>query len=182
MKLQIVYYPDPRLREVSKTVKDFKAVQEVVEPMFEIMYRCRGIGLAGPQVGVLQRILVANLTGKREEKSEERVFLNPEIVERSGTMQEIEGCLSFPGIEAAIKRSEKVLVNVTDLEGKEHQFEATGLWSKLFQHEIDHLDGILFIDKMSAADKKQAALRLRELEDDFENHVVREHRPAKAGL
>ncbi len=182
MSLQIVYFPDPRLRQLSKPVKDFEAVKEVVDSMFDVMYRCRGIGLAGPQVGVLQRIIVANLTGKKEEKAEERVFLNPEIVERSGSMQEIEGCLSFPGIEATIKRSEKVLVEVTDLGGERHQFDATGLWSKLFQHEIDHLDGILFLDKMSAADKKQAAPRLRELEEDFENHVVREHRPAKAGL
>jgi len=182
MKLQIVYYPDPRLREISLPVTDVESAKPFVEPMFEIMYRYRGIGLAGPQVGILQRIIVANITGKKEETEHERVFLNPAIVERSGQMRESEGCLSLPGIEATIQRSENLLVDVMDLDGKTRRFETSGLWSKLFQHEIDHLDGILLIDKMSMADKKQWAHRLSELEEDFRNHVVREHRPARAGL
>ncbi|MBI2900263.1 MAG: peptide deformylase [Planctomycetes bacterium] len=182
MALQILYYPDPRLREVSPAVADIESVKPLIAPMFEVMYRSRGIGLAGPQVGILQRIIVANITGKREEADEEKIFLNPTIVDRSGEMRDHEGCLSLPGIDALIRRSESLAVEVTDLEGRRQRFEATGLWSKLFQHEIDHLDGILILDKMSPADLKQWAYRLKELEDDFRKNVRREHKPAEAGL
>ncbi len=182
MKLQIVYYPDPRLRELSRPIEDIESIKPYVEPMFECMYRYRGIGLAGPQVGILQRVIVANISGKQEERAEERVFLNPVVVEGSGEMREHEGCLSLPGVDAIIKRSERVVVQVTNLEGQRQEFEATGLWSKLFQHEIDHLDGVLLTDKMSAADLKQWTYRLKELEDDFRKNVRREHRPAEAGL
>jgi peptide deformylase len=136
--------------------------------MFEIMYRSRGIGLAGPQVALGRRVVVANLAADPEKKDGEVVFLNPEIVEKIGEKKEEEGCLSLPGIYPVILRSEKLVVRYQDLEGKKIEREVQGLEAKLFQHEIDHLDGILLVDKMTAADKKQWAPLLKELEEDFE--------------
>jgi peptide deformylase len=166
--MKLVYYPDPRLREVAKPVgKADDALREAVPAMFEIMYRVRGIGLAGPQAGLGRRIVVANLSADPERKEEEQVFVDPEILERAGELQEEEGCLSFPGMVAQIRRAEKVVVRYRDLSGNETVRPAEGLEAKLFQHEIDHLDGILIVDKMTPADRKQWASFLRELEEDF---------------
>jgi len=166
--MKLVYYPDPRLRETAKKVgKADAALREAVPLMFEIMYKARGIGLAGPQVGLGKRIVVANLEADPELKEAEQVFIDPEIVDRAGEIREDEGCLSLPGMAAQIKRSEKLTVRYKDLEGVEITREVEGLEAKLFQHEIDHLDGILIVDKMGPADKKQWAALLKELEEDF---------------
>ena len=166
--MKLVYYPDPRLRESAKKVgKADAALREAVPKMFEIMYQARGIGLAGPQVGLGRRIVVANLEADPEKKEGEQVFLDPEILDRAGEMKEEEGCLSLPGMVAQIKRSEKLTVRYRDLDGNEITREVEGLEAKLFQHEIDHLDGILIVDKMGPADKKQWAGLLKELEEDF---------------
>jgi peptide deformylase len=96
--MELVYYPDPRLREVSKKVAQIdESLRAAVPEMFEIMYRARGIGLAGPQAGLGRRVIVANLSGDKEEKDQERVFINPEILDRQGEKREEEGCLSLPG-------------------------------------------------------------------------------------
>ena len=172
MSLELVYYPDPRLREVSKPVKALDdELRELVPLMFEIMYQARGIGLAGPQVGCLRRIIVANLLHDPRKKEGEQVFINPEIIEKDGEMREEEGCLSLPGMVAVLPRAEKVEVRYQDLEGKTVQRQVEALESKLFQHEIDHLDGILILDKMTAADKKQWAPLLKELEEEFAETV-----------
>jgi peptide deformylase len=167
VKMELVYYPDPRLHEASKPVRDIAALKDLLPEMFELMYRHRGIGLAGVQAGVMQRVIVANITGDPQQKAEERVFINPEVVGKSGEVREPEGCLSLPGIEAILLRSETLTVQVTNLDGKRQEFRASGLFAKLFQHEIDHLDGILIWDKMSAAEKKQWGPIVRELEHDF---------------
>lgn len=167
--MELVYYPDPRLREPSKKVGEIDAeLRELVPQMFDIMYRARGIGLAGPQAGLGRRLIVANLSGDRKEKAEEQVFINPEILERIGEKREEEGCLSLPGMAALITRAEKLRVRYRDLEGKTVEREVEDLEAKLFQHEIDHLDGILLVDKMTAADKRQWAPLLRELEEEYE--------------
>jgi peptide deformylase len=172
MDLKLVYYPDPRLRRISDPVAKADADLKAALPrMFEIMYRARGIGLAGPQVALNRRFVVANLTGDPEKKDAEQVFINPEIVNRSGEMREEEGCLSLPGMYAMIVRADTLTVRYTDLEGKTVEREVQGLEAKLFQHEIDHLDGILILDKMTPADRKQWAPLLKELEEDFENDV-----------
>jgi peptide deformylase len=169
MTLKMVYYPDPRLREVSQPVgREHLAELAAQAPdMFAVMYRHRGIGLAGPQVGIQRRILVANITGDRQQKDQERIFINPEVTKKSGTMQEEEGCLSLPGLNARIRRSSNVIVAFNDIEGAMWEMECEGLYAKLFQHEIDHLDGVLMIDKMTAADLKQFKPLLKEMEDDF---------------
>jgi peptide deformylase len=167
MPLQMVYYPDARLTQKSAPIEAVTdELRAQVPEMFEVMYKHRGIGLAGPQVGIQKRILVANLGGP-DQRGEEKVFINPEIVKRSGTMLEEEGCLSLPGINARIKRAAELQVRFLDLEGKGWSVEVDGLWAKLLQHEIDHLDGILMIEKMSAADLKQWKPLLKEMEEDF---------------
>jgi peptide deformylase len=167
--MDLVYYPDPRLRDVAKPVKAVDDELKAALPrMFEIMYRARGIGLAGPQVALGRRVVVANLAADPDKKDGEQVFLNPEILERSGEKKEEEGCLSLPGVYPIIVRSERLVVRYQDLEGKEQRREVQGLEAKLFQHEIDHLDGILLVDKMSPADKKQWAPLLKELEEEYE--------------
>ena len=166
--MELVYYPDPRLRDVSKKIATVdQEILDAVPLMFEIMYKARGIGLAGPQAGLGRRIVVANLTGDPKNKDDEQVFINPEIVDRSGKLQEEEGCLSLPGMAAQIQRAEKVLVRYKDLKGKSVEREAEMLESRLFQHEIDHLDGILIVDKLTPADRKQWAPLIKELEEDF---------------
>jgi peptide deformylase len=166
--MELVYYPDPRLRDASRPIaKVDDALRETVAEMFRIMYRARGIGLAGPQVGLSRRVVVANLSGDPEQKEAEQVFINPEIVERTGEKREEEGCLSLPGMAAMIVRAEKVVVRYSGLDGKPVERAAEALEAKLFQHEIDHLDGVLIVDKMTAADKKQWAPLLKELEQDF---------------
>ena len=185
--LNLVYYPDPRLRRiadpVSKTGSDLKAA---LPQMFEIMYKSRGIGLAGPQVALNQRVVVANLAGDAEKKEGEQVFINPEIIERSGERREEEGCLSLPGLYATITRADQVEVRYETLEGAKIQRVVEGLEAKLFQHEIDHLDGILILDKLTPADRKQWASYLKEMEEDYEKDRPPRRRsrprPPKDGL
>ena len=167
--MKLLYYPDPRLRTTSKEIGEVdEQLRESIPEMFKIMYRARGVGLAGPQVGMHRRIIVANLTGDPEETAEERVFINPEIVDKAGEVREEEGCLSLPGMAPVILRAEQVTVKYRDLEGNVVERPTEGLEAKLFQHEIDHLDGILILDKMSPADQKKWAPLLQELEEDFE--------------
>ena len=124
--------------------------------------------MRGPQAGLGRRLIVANLSCDPEEKDLEQVFINPEILERQGEKREEEGCLSLPGMAPLIVRAEKLRVRYKGLDGKAVEREVEGLEAKLFQHEIDHLDGILLVDKMTAADKRQWAPLLREFEEEFE--------------
>ena len=172
MGIELVYYPDPRLREISSPISGIDdELREQIPMMFEVMYRARGIGLAGPQVGLSRRIIVANLTADPERKDQEQVFVNPEILDRSGELKEEEGCLSLPGMGVVVPRAEKMEVRYLDAEGEEVRRSTQDLESRLFQHEIDHLDGVLIVDKMTPADKKQWAPLLKELEEDYENDV-----------
>lgn len=168
MKLRLVYYPDPILRRPSAPIKEVTPeLREAVPQMFEIMYGHRGIGLAGPQAGLPHRIVVANILGDPKKPEEEKVFVNPEILVRGGVMAEEEGCLSLPGLAAKIRRSAWVKVRYRDLDGQAWEIQVEGLWAKLFQHEVDHIDGLLMVDKMTAADLKQAKPLLQELEEDY---------------
>ena len=177
-EMELVYYPDPRLRDVSKKIATIDAdLLEAIPQMFEIMYRASGIGLAGPQAGLGRRIVVANLAGDPNKKESVQVFINPEIVEKAGDLREEEGCLSLPGMAALVPRAEKVLVRYRDVKGKAVEREAEMLESRLFQHEIDHLDGILIIDKMTPADRNQWTPLLKELEEDFKAQRKPSRRP-----
>ena len=153
--LPIVEVPDPRLRQISKPVdKVDDEVRALVADMFETMYAAPGIGLAAIQVGVPKRILVIDLQEPEEEGGEPvrdpRVFINPEIVEHSDQdVPYTEGCLSVPDQYAEVDRPDRIRARWLDLDGKAHEQEITGLLATCLQHEMDHLEGILFIDHLS---------------------------------
>jgi peptide deformylase len=148
--LEILKYPDPRLREVAKPVASVTAeTRRLVEDMAETMYAASGCGLAATQVGVGQRIFVIDIAGE-DETSDLKVFINPEIYDATGTQTWEEGCLSFPGATEEIRRADRVKVRALDQFGKPFELEATGLLAIAIQHENDHLDGVLLIDKLNA--------------------------------
>ncbi len=146
----IIVLPDPRLRLVSEPVQKVDdTIRKLVDDMFETMYDAPGIGLAAIQVGVPKRVVTADLA-KKEEPRNPQVFINPEIVSRSEelTLYE-EGCLSIPEIHEDVERPARVRVRYMDLSGKAQEVEADGLLATCLQHEIDHLNGVLFIDHIS---------------------------------
>ena len=151
--LDIVLYPEPRLREKCTPVKKVTdQIRKILDDMAETMYDAPGVGLAASQVGVKERLIVVDV-GDDEEGSENpsRLYkiINPEIVKKSGKVEWEEGCLSIPGIKDKVKRSAEVLVQGLDENGKEIEIAADGLLAVCLQHEVDHLDGILFIDHLS---------------------------------
>lgn len=171
--LHIVHYPDPILREVAKPVEEVTdELREIAEKMVSVMDEERGVGLAAPQVGVsLRLILLKSLVEDFGEDGpsdgpHDIAFINPVIVARKGYLTEEEGCLSLPEVKAKIRRSERVTVRAWDLDGKEHEIKSEGIIARAWQHEIDHLDGILIVDKMSPASKIGNARKLRRLELD----------------
>jgi peptide deformylase len=164
--LPIVEVPDPRLRQISAPVEKIDDdVRALVADMFETMYAAPGIGLAAIQVGVPKRILVIDLQEPEEEGGEAvqdpRVFINPEIVEHSD--QEVpytEGCLSVPDQYAEVDRPDRIRARWLDLDGKSHDEEITGMLATCLQHEMDHLEGILFIDHLSRLKREMILKKL----------------------
>ena len=146
----ILVLPDPRLRLVSEPVKAIDdEIGRLVDDMFETMYGAPGIGLAAIQVGVPKRVITADLA-KKDEPRAPQVFINPEILSRSEELSTYEeGCLSIPEIHEDVERPAKVRVRYLDRDGKPHEVDAEGLLATCLQHEIDHLDGVLFIDHIS---------------------------------
>jgi peptide deformylase len=146
----IIILPDKRLRLVSEPVGKITAeTRKLVEDMFDTMYEAPGIGLAAIQVGVPQRVVTMDLSKKEDEK-EPRVFINPEIVWSSDDPSVYEeGCLSIPEVHEDVERPAKVRVRYLDLDGQPHEEEAEGLFATCIQHEVDHLNGKLFIDRIS---------------------------------
>ena len=152
--LPILEYPDKRLREKAAPVAAVTPeIQQLVDDMAETMYAAPGVGLAANQVGVLVRVFVID-TASEDEPSDLRVFINPEILSRDGTMEWQEGCLSFPGVTETVNRAERVRVRALDREGKPFELEAEGLLAVAVQHENDHLDGKLMIDKLGPIKKR----------------------------
>ena len=147
---EILTLPDKRLRLVSGPINRIDAgVRALVEDMFETMYDAPGIGLAAIQLGVPKRVVVMDLS-KKADAQEPRVFINPEITWASNeTSTHEEGCLSIPEIHEEVERPERVKVRYLDLDGKAHEIEANGLFATCVQHEIDHTNGVLFIDHIS---------------------------------
>lgn len=147
--LQLITYPHPTLRFASQPiVRVDAALREMVEQMFEIMYENRGVGLAANQVNLPLRMFIANPTGEKE-SGEELVFLNPVIRKSNGSAESDEGCLSLPGIHAPVKRNKFVHVKAYSITGQEIDLHADGFLARIIQHEIDHLDGVLFIDRVA---------------------------------
>ncbi|WP_448216316.1 peptide deformylase [Endozoicomonas sp. 2B-B] len=157
--LKLVPESNPALRTPTAPVTDFgPAFQKIVDDMFETMYAVNGAGLAATQVGLGMRVAVIDVT---PDKSQPLVIVNPEIIEKSGEQKMEMGCLSLPGCWAAVKRAGWVKVRAQDRHGEFFEMEGEGILSEAFQHEIDHLDGVLFIDKLSALKQKMVRQRAR---------------------
>jgi peptide deformylase len=147
--LEVKKYPEDVLKEKALAVDMAeKGLQRLIDNMIETMYASAGIGLAAPQVGVKKRVIVVDV-GSREEGQPLIVLINPEIILAEGLVESEEGCLSVPQYIAHIKRAERIIIRGLDREGKPLEIEATGLLARAFQHEIDHLDGVLIIDRIS---------------------------------
>ena len=157
----ILHYPDPRLREKARPVAEVTAeVRKLVEDMAETMYAAPGVGLAATQIGELHRVFVIDTAGD-DEPSNLRVFINPVILERDGEIVWDEGCLSFPTVVEEITRSAHVVVRALDVDGKEFELACEGLLAVAVQHELDHLDGVLMIDRMGMLKKRMVDRKMR---------------------
>lgn len=159
--LTILEYPDPRLRtKAVKVAKVDDSLRRLIDDMFETMYAANGVGLAATQVNVHQRLVVMDIS---EQRNEPRVFINPEIISHTGIEIGEEGCLSVPGMYDNVERAERITVRALDRQGKSFDLEADGLLAVCIQHELDHLEGKLFVDYLS--DLKRTRIR-KKLEKD----------------
>ena len=167
-RMEVVVYPDPRLlRKTSAVGEITDEIRARVAEMARIMYEDRGVGLAAPQVGWSVRLFVMNPTGDPREPAQETVMVNPRLLKRSGHVSGEEGCLSFPGIYVEVERAKNVVIQWTDLDGKPHE-EAWSEWpARIFQHEYDHLENVLLVHRMNAAQKIQHAEALAELRENY---------------
>ncbi|AUX43152.1 peptide deformylase [Sorangium cellulosum] len=150
----ILHYPDPRLRQKALPVGDITPeILKLIDDMAETMYAAPGVGLAATQIGELHRVFLVDVAAENE-PSNLLVFINPEIVRNEGQQTGPEGCLSFPGISEDIKRAERVRVRARGRDGATFEIEADGLLAVAIQHELDHLDGVLMIDRMGTLKKR----------------------------
>ncbi len=157
-KLEIIEFPDDRLRIQAKTVEQVDAAtRQLIDDMFETMYAAPGIGLAATQVGVAKRVLVMDVS---EHNDQPIALVNPEIIERRGSQMCEEGCLSVPGIYAKVDRADWIRVRAMDREGELISLEAEGLLAVCVQHEMDHLEGKLFVDYLSPLKRQRVRKKL----------------------
>jgi peptide deformylase len=171
--LKIVQYPHPTLRHQSKPVQQVdRALRAMVDEMFELMYAANGVGLAANQVDLPFRLFVMNLAASPDE-GEEHVLINPVISRPRGNEEKEEGCLSIPGICGLVIRPAKVHLNAFTLSGDEIDEDITGMMSRVVQHEADHLDGVLFIDRLSAAAKMELEPSLEQFLIEYDTHRER---------
>ena len=158
-KLDILVYPDSRLRQIARSVTEFNdELEQLVADMAETMYAAPGIGLAAVQVNVPWRVVVMDLS---EEKDSLQVFINPDISELQGTTESEEGCLSVPGIFAMVERAETVKINARDVKGNPFEIDADEILSICIQHEIDHLNGKVFVDYLSRMKQSRVRKKLK---------------------
>ncbi len=166
--MEIVQYPHPALRWKSSDVTRIDAsLRETVEQMFELMYEAKGIGLAANQVALPLRLFIINPTGEEQDKESELVFINPEITSRKGSVLGEEGCLSLPELYAEVRRADEITVEAYDLDGQGFEITLDDLPSRVIQHESDHLDGVLFIDRISESAERELAPKLADFETLF---------------
>jgi peptide deformylase len=159
------FYPDPVLRRACEPVRAVDdSIRDLVRRMFAVMYQRRGVGLAAPQVGVGLRVYIVNTTGRPED---EQVLINPQVLEAAGSQTGSEGCLSFPGVNIQVTRPNLVRMRALDLDGVLREREGAALTARAYLHELDHLNGVLIVDKMTALQKMTWRKRLKQLEDDF---------------
>lgn len=160
----IVKFPDPILQRPTTPVTEFDGdLRTLVADMFESMYAAQGIGLAAPQIGIPKRLTVIDLSNNKEPK-DKIVLVNPEITLQEGKLLEEEGCLSLPEIREKVRRAARVIVKAQDERGNWKEYEGTELLARAFQHEIDHLDGILFIFRVSALKRDLILRRIKKMQ------------------
>lgn len=165
--MEVILFPHPTLRYKSKPIRRVdKALNDIVREMFRLMYEHRGVGLAANQVNLPFRLFVANEMGNPDE-GEELVFINPVISRGKGIDESEEGCLSIPGVNRLVKRNKSIHVNAYSLDGKEINQTVEGFLAKIIQHETDHLDGVLFIDRLGDGVLRSVETELSNLELDF---------------
>ena len=156
--LPILHYPDPRLHQSATPVTEFTAqLKQLAEDMTETMYAAPGVGLAAPQVNVHKRLVVIDVS---EDKNALMVLVNPQILAQEGTQEYEEGCLSVPGVYSKITRAARVRVQAQNLDGEPFEIEADGLLAVCLQHEIDHLDGKVFVDYLSQLKQNRIRTKL----------------------
>ncbi|QEF99333.1 Peptide deformylase [Stieleria maiorica] len=167
MSLEIIYYPHPTLRYVSKPIKRVDAeLRKIADEMLELMYQAKGVGLAANQVDLPLRMFVANPSGEKG-SGEEFVILNPEVSRPKGNEVGEEGCLSLPGLTGDVVRPKSIRISAFDIKGNQIETTLEGFLARIFLHEIDHLDGTLFFDRMSDHATQELEAGIDELETDF---------------
>jgi len=165
--LRIIRYPDPRLRKPSAPVEVFDAdLKALATRMLELMREAKGVGLAAPQVGINRRLFVMCHSGKPED---DRVYVNPVLSEPEGEDEAEEGCLSLPEINIPVWRSTRLRIQARDLDGNPIDQTESGYIARIWQHETDHLDGILLLDKMTPIQKLSMRRQIRDMEQAYES-------------
>ncbi len=168
MPRKIVHYPHPALRHKSKPVTMIdKELHIQIGEMLELMYQAKGLGLAAPQVALPYQLLVMNITGDPNQPECEEIFVNPQIVEKKGAMTGEEGCLSFPGLYQDVRRAQTIKVRAYNLKGEPVEKTVSDLESRAWQHELDHLNGVLFIDMMGPLARFAARSSVKKFEKAF---------------
>lgn len=163
--LRIIYYPDPRLKQVSAPVRVFdQALKDLAVRMFELMREHRGVGLAAPQVGRNIRLFVMNATG---DPNDDRVYVNPVLTAGADSADGDEGCLSLPGITTQVLRAQEMQIAAQNLDGQSFEETQSGLPARVWQHEVDHLNGTMIIDRMGPAARMGCRRLLKELEEKY---------------
>jgi len=168
-KLNILKYPDPRLRTVAKPLTEVTdATRVLIGDMLETMYAAPGIGLAATQVNVHERVIVIDIS---KENDDPLVIINPDILQRDGIEVMEEGCLSVPGIYEKVERAETIRLRALDRDGKQYEMDADGLLAVCIQHEIDHLDGKVFVDYLSPLKQQRITKKLQKIQKLEPDHV-----------
>tara|TARA_B100000029_G_scaffold516539_1_gene630693 strand:- start:27058 stop:27558 length:501 start_codon:yes stop_codon:yes gene_type:complete len=160
--LPLVKYGDPILRKVLDTVKDWKSINNIITDMFDTMYELEGIGLAANQIGLNLNLIVIDISHS-DESYPPIAFVNGNILESSGSVSMDEGCLSLPGIQVNITRSERIIFSYQDIKGNSHQKEFSGLMARVIQHEMDHIAGKLIIDYANLVERNRIKTQLKNL-------------------
>lgn len=183
MSLSIIHYPHPTLRHVSKPLLRVDAeLRRIVAEMFDLMYEHEGVGLAANQVDLPYRIFVANPEGKREAKETEQVFINPVISAARGQEEGEEGCLSIPEVRAQVTRNTNLKIQAYDLAGNEILADVEGFLARIIQHETDHLDGKLFIDRLGPTQLASLRDELEDFELAFQSKLETGELPSPAQM
>lgn len=167
--IEIVKYGDPRLRKICKTVKDLSLLPDIISNMYDSMYEAEGIGLAANQIGIDLNLFIIDITHV-DEVTESAEFINSKIVDSRGESTFSEGCLSLPGVEFEIKRPEFITLQYQKIDGSKNEQEFGGLYARAIQHEMDHLNGKLIVDRVTSIAKLRYKTQLKEIKENADYH------------